>query len=454
MSLFDLIIRDCALLTTELTTLPHVTLAVHQGRIVQIESDPQAAAALTGSMELDGRGKLAMPGMVDGHSHAAQQLLRGSVTDEMPMIWARILVPFESSLTPEDAYAGALLFCIENLKAGITTFADPGGPHMEKVAQAALETGIRACIARSTMDTGAFIPDSMLESAADSVARTEALHQQYHGAGNGRIRIWFGLRQVMTSTPELLERVSQRSKELNTGVHIHLAEHLDEVSHCLTRYRKRPAQVFDEFGLLGPNLIAAHSIRLSDEEVKLVAERGVNVVHCPKSNLGSHGFGKTPLLLALGANIGLGTDGASGTRLDLFEQMRLLKSSVHARYGIEINDPLSLPALTTLRMATLGGARAVMQADEIGSLAVGKKADIVLLRLDSPHISPTAHLAKTVATAAGPDDVNDVIVDGQLLLKDRQLLHLDETEIRRQAGAALRRMAQKANLDLSAGYPA
>jgi 5-methylthioadenosine/S-adenosylhomocysteine deaminase len=449
---YDIVIRNCRMLQPDLSVLVNAAICIEQDRIVRIETDPSAAAECQGKITLDGTDKLAMPGLVDGHTHAAQQLLRGSVTDEMPMIWARILVPFESNLTAEDAYAGAMLFCIENLKAGITTFADAGGPHMEAVAQAAVETGIRACITRSTMDTGAFIPDAMLERAPLAIARTEALYKTYHQAGNGRIRVWFGLRQAMTSTPELVESVAARSKEMQTGVHIHLAEHLDEVGHCLTHYGMRPAQWFDSFGLLGPNLIAAHCIRLSDQEVKLVCERQVNVVHCPRSNLGSHGFGKTPLIMALGGNIGLGTDGASGTRLDLFEQMRLLKSSTHARYGIEINDPMSLPALETLKMATQGGARAVMLEDEIGTLAVGKKADIILIGLDAPHLTPTANLPKTIATTAGPEDVKDVIVNGQLVLKDRKFVYLDEAEILHQAGEALARVSAKANLNTIQEY--
>ncbi len=448
---YDLLIRGCHLLRPDLTTTPGVTIAIQGSRIAALLAGADADAA-RGRAEIDGGGTLAMPGLVDGHTHAAQQLLRGSVTDEMPMIWARILVPFESNLTPEEAYAGAMLFCLENLKAGITAFADAGGPHMDQVAEAVLRTGMRACIARSTMDTGAFIPPAMLQTAAEAVRSTEDLYQAYHNAGDGRVRIWFGLRQAMTSTPALAEAVAARSKDLNTGVHIHLAEHLDEVNHCLTRYGMRPAEWFDSFGLLGPNLIAGHCIRLSDKEVMLVAQRQVGVVHCPRSNLGSHGFGKTPLLLALGATVALGTDGASGTRLDLFEQMRLIKSATHARFGIEINDPMSLPALETLRMATQGGARALMQADDLGTLEVGKKADLILLDLNAPHLSPTANLPKTIATVAGPADVRDVIVDGRVIIRERAFVRLDEAEIRARAAEALRSISRKAGLNTAYGY--
>ncbi len=448
----DLIIHRCRMLNPDLTVTPDATLTIDRGRIIRIAAGPQEGADAPARIHLDGSGMLALPGLVDAHTHSAQQLLRGSVVDELPMIWARILVPFESALTPEDVYASARLFIVENLKAGITTFLESGGPHMEATAQAAVELGIRACIAPSTMDLGDFVPASMKPTATQAVKMTEKLYRGFHGAGNDRIHVWFGIRQLMTSTPGLLQAVSARSKELDTGVHTHLAEHLDEVGFCLRTYKLRPAEVFDSFGLLGPRLLCAHSVRLADREITLMRERGANPVHCPRSNLGSHGFSKTPLMLALGMQIGLGTDGASGTRLDIFEQMRLLKSAIQARYGLEINDPLALPAIETLRMATVGGAQAARLSDQIGTLEVGKKADIILLDIDQPHISPTANLPQTIVMAAGPADVKHVIVDGRLLLKDRQFLDIDEAEIRRKAALALERVARRAGLQMASPY--
>lgn len=452
MDKFDVVILNCQVLKSDFSILSDATICIRNGRIISIKEGAPASGSYKADDTLDGNGKLAMPGFVDGHTHAAQQLLRGSVIDELPMVWTRILVPFESALTPNDVYKGARLFCIENLKAGITTFADAGGPHMESVARAAKEIGNRSVITRSTMDCGELIPDSMKESTHHAIDRTEKLYKDWNNEGNGRIKIWFGLRQAMTSTPELMEAVSERSKHYQTGVHTHLAEHLAEVAHCLTNYKMRPAEWFDSFGLLGPNLLAAHSVRLSDKEIILMSERNANVVHCPHSNLGNHGFSKTPLLMALGVNIGLGTDGIAGTRLNMFEPMRMLKFAMQARFGIDINDPLAMPALDTLKMATQGGARAVMMGNEIGKLEEGMKADIILLDLNKPHLSPTAHLPKTIATVAGPDDVTDVIVDGKLLIKDMSFLHLDEDEIRHEAGKAMLSVGKRANLSLEFPY--
>jgi 5-methylthioadenosine/S-adenosylhomocysteine deaminase len=452
MQSFDIFIQNCQVLQANHSILPNATIGIRGSRIVMIEAKAPEEGTYSAKEVLDGTGKLVMPGFVDGHTHAAQQLLRGSVIDELPMVWTRILVPFESNLTPDDVYKGAKLFCIENLKAGTTTFADAGGPHMESVARASEEIGIRGVISRSTMDCGELIPDAMKESTQDAIKRTEQLYKDWNGAGDGRVQIWFGIRQAMTSTPELMEAVAAQSKAYQTGVHTHLAEHLAEVAHCLTNYKMRPAEWFDSFGLLGPNLIAAHSVRLSDQEIILMSERMTNAVHCPHSNLGNHGFSKTPLMMALGLNIGLGTDGVAGTRLNLFEPMRLLKFAMQARFGIDINDPVALPALETLKMATQGGARAVMMEDEIGKIEVGMKADIILLDLNKPHLSPTAHLPKTIATVAGPDDVTDVIVNGNVIIKNDEFVDIDEKKIRHEAGKAMMGVGKRANLELGEPY--
>jgi 5-methylthioadenosine/S-adenosylhomocysteine deaminase len=448
----DILINGCEVLLPDNGVLHDGVIVINGGKITQIMEKSSFDPSTVGVMTIDGQGKLAIPGLIDAHTHAAQTLLRGSVIDEPPMIWARILVPFESSIIPEDVYAGAMLFCLENIKAGITTFAEAGGPHMTEVCQAAIETGIRAVITRSTMDQGAFIPDSMKDTAEEAIKKIEALYEAYHGAANDRIRVWFGLRQVLTTSPALAEATAARTKALNTGVHTHLAEHFDEVSHCLANFRMRPAEWFDHFNLLGPNFIGAHAVKLSEGEIELLRERKASAVHCPVSNLRSHGFSKTPLMVNRGVNIGLGTDGASGNRLDLFEQMRLLKNAMQARYGIEINDPVALPLMEVFKMATMGGARAVMQEKEIGSLEVGKKADVVLLSLNSLHMTPTADLAKTMVATAGASDINDVIIDGKLLLKDRKFLHFDEDEIRIKAGESLLRAGKMAGLRMPSVY--
>ncbi len=425
---------------------PGSAIAINDGRIVQIGPSTSLESAYRTDYHICGAGKLALPGMVDAHTHACQQLLRGRITDEPPMIWVRFLVPFESALEPEDVYWSGMACCSEMIHAGITSFADSGGRHMGEVARAAEQTGLRACIARSTMDAAEFVPANMKDTVQSAIAETEALYRDWHGRANGRIQVWFALRQVMTSTPQLVRAVASDARQYATGVHIHLAEHLREVEHCVVNYRLRPAEWLDSLGLLGPNVLAAHCVVLSDREVQLLVERGTVPVHCPRSNLHSHGFPKTPLLLALGSAIGLGSDGASSAAIDLFEGMRLLKSACQAHYGLPINDATVLPIRDAWRIATLGGARALGLQDDIGTLEAGKKADLILLDVTGPHFAPTHNLVNTMVMAGRPHDVTDVIIDGTVVMRDRVLTRVDEAEIRARATEHMQAVAQRANL--------
>jgi 5-methylthioadenosine/S-adenosylhomocysteine deaminase len=440
----DLLIDDVVALMPDMTLMRDAALAVEGSRIVALDRASKVRSEYRASTVLDGRGRVALPGLVDAHTHVCQQLLRGRITDEPPMIWVKFLVPYESQLAPEDVYWSAMLSGVEMIKAGITSFADAGGCHMREAARAVQTLGLRACIARSTMDSAEFVPDTMKDTTTGAIQKTEALFDDWHGKGDGRIRIWFALRQVMTSTPALVKGIAASARERGTGVHIHLAEHLREVEHCVVNYQLRPAEWLDSLGFLGPDVLAAHSVVLSDREVKLVVERGTMPVHCPRSNLNSHGFPKTPLFLALGSPIGLGTDGASGGKIDLFAEGRLLKSAIQASRGLPINDATVVPVEAILRMATQGGARALMMQDDVGTLAVGKKADVILIDQTAPHMSPTHHLLRTLVMCATPHDVQDVIVNGRVLMRDRMLAEIDEQEVIRKAAEHLRAVARRA----------
>jgi 5-methylthioadenosine/S-adenosylhomocysteine deaminase len=441
----ELLISDTTALMPDMSLRYDAAIAVNEGRIVAIDDAAVLERRYRPAARLSGRGKIAMPGLVDAHTHACQQLLRGRITDEPPMIWVRFLVPYESALEPEDVYWSAMLCCVETIRAGITSFADSGGRHMAEVARAVEQMGLRACITRSTMDSAEFVPANMKDSAEDAIAKIEDLHRAWHGKANDRIRIWFALRQVMTSTPALVAGIADAARRCGTGVHIHLAEHLREVEHCVVNYHMRPAQWLDSLGLLGPNVLAAHCVVLSDREVQLLVERGTIPVHCPRSNLHSHGFPKTPLFLSLGSPIGLGSDGASSSSINLFEAMRLLKSATQAHYGLPINDATTLPVEDVLRMVTAGGARALMLERDIGTLEVGKKADIILVDHQGPHMRPTHSLLRTLVMCATPGDVTDVMVDGIPLLRDRTFTRADEVEIVQKATEHMLQVACRAN---------
>ena len=425
----DILIQGCRVLQPDMTISGTCSVAIDKTMICKIGPEAELAQEYEAEETLDGRGKLLMPGLVDGHTHTCQQLLRGRVSDEYPMVWTRFLVPFESNLRPEDSYVSGQLACLEMIKHGTTAFADSGGVYMDRVADAVVESGMRAAIAKSTMDMGNAITGAMKETAKEAVAHTKELYKGYQGAGDGRVDIWFAIRQVMTCSQDLIAMVRDAAEELHTGIHAHLCEHKDEVSFCLQNYKLRPAQFLESMGVLGPNLLTAHNVMLSDEDIALMAERGVKVIHCPRANLANHGFPKAPQILQAGLQVGLGCDGAAPSNLDLFDEMKVLRYGMIAYWGLPSFNPVVMTCATVLKMASWGGSCALGKGDILGTVEEGKKADVILLNIDQPHIQPTQNLLNTIVEAANGHDVTDSIIDGRLVMKNREVLTLDEEKI-------------------------
>jgi len=300
------------------------------------------------------------------------QLLKGGTVDEPPIIWRRILVPYESQMTSEDRYHAARLYCIQALKAGITMFADAGSMDMTGTIQAASETGIRASIARVGRDLDSELPSSMCDpNAEQALEAMEQLYKKYHGSAGGRIHIWFSLSSPMSSSPQLVEGVAMAARQRNTGIHIHLGEHPAEVQTCLSRWGLRPPAFLDQYGALGSNVIAAHCIQITDFDIRLMAERGLNVIHCPTANLPTQGIPKLLAERAAGLNIALGNDGATSAKQDMFGQVQLLKYVTQASYGTPVFEPTVLPLAEAFRMMTANGAKALGMEGESGELAEG-----------------------------------------------------------------------------------
>lgn len=425
----DLLIHRCSVLTPAFTVEEDCSIAITGNVIAEIGPSQYMRQKYHAGKVLDGYGKLAMPGMTDSHTHVCQQLLRARTIDEWPMIWTRFLVPFESNLNPEDVYFSTQLACLEMIRSGTTGFIESGGVHMDQAAEAVIESGMRAAIATSTMDIGEFIPSDMKDTASGCIEKTKRLYRRYHGAGDDRIRIWFAMRQIMTCSLELVKGTAEEAARLHTGVHAHLCEHRDEVRFCLENYRKRPVEVLLDLGMLAPNLLTAHSVALTEHDITLMRQANVKVVHCPSSNLSNHGFSKTPRFMEEEMSIGLGSDGASSSCLSLFDQMKFLRYGMTAYWGLPVFDPVVMPCDTLLKMVTIGGARAMQREQEIGTLEPGKKADIITLKIDAPHLMPTANLVKTLVTAAGAGDVQDSIINGNLVMENRDVLTLDEGKI-------------------------
>ncbi|MCM3439330.1 amidohydrolase [Metabacillus halosaccharovorans] len=441
----ELIIRDCSILTADFDIKHKQSIVIKDSTILAVDDASLIDEAYQSMSSIDGKGKLFMPGFVDAHMHTCQQLLRGRIADEYPMIWTRIMVPFESNLREEDVHISAQLSSLDMIKSGTTAFVDAGGTFMHKVAETAIQSGLRGTITCSTMNSGNQIPENMKSTEAELLKRNTQLYNEFHGLGDGRLNVWFSLRSIISCTPSLITKVFEKAKELNTGVQSHMNEYPNEISFCLENFQKRPFEFLESLGVLDSNFLSAHSILLSENEIDIIKNFDVKVAHCPISNAGK-GIPKTPNLLQKGITVGIGTDGAAHSGLSVFDEMKTFKSLMRAFWGTPIFDPMVMPAKKLLELATLGGAKAMLQDDHFGTIEVGKKADLIGINIDQPHIQPTHNLVNSLVESVNSTDVSDMIVNGQVIMKNREVLTLDEEKIMFESNLAMESMSLRAGI--------
>ncbi len=374
-------------------------------------------------------GMVVMPGLVQAHVHTCQTLARGRADDMELLDWLRkVIWPYEASLDPEAASASAALACAELLLGGTTAILDMGTVHhTDQIFAAAEASGIRATIGKAMMDLpDPQIPEGLRESTKASLDESARLIARWHGAAEGRLRYAYAPRFVLSCTDELLREVGIQARAKQVGIHTHASENPGEIAIVRARFGKSNITVLDELGLLGPHCCIAHCVHLAPEERALLAARGANVCHCPSSNLKlASGVCDVPALIAAGVNVAIGADGAPcNNNLDGFVELRLaglLQKPVHG--------PRALPAPEVVRLATQGGATALGLGASIGSLEVGKRADVIAVDIRTLHATPTASPWSAIAYAAQSRDVRHVAVDGRLVVRDGALLTMDVTKV-------------------------
>lgn len=412
------------------------SLAVDGNRIVWIGDSREAAGAFLAKRTIDASGKIVLPGLVDTHFHTGQQLLRGKITElarrrqlKLP-IWRNYLIPFESVLTEEDMYLSSRIAYANLLRVGTTCFTDAGGPHPDQMARAALELGIRALVAQSTMDMGEGLPASMKFGTQEAIDRNVALIKNWGvSALDNRVGAWLSLRQLLVCSRELWEAFTDLADESGSRVHIHLAEGTYEVEYAAEHWGKRPTEYLEEIGFLGPRTHAAHSILLSAREVDLYAERQVSAAHCPFGNF-IIGPPKVPEMRRRGIRIGLGTDGASTGSLDLFEAIRISGVAMQSNYGTPWHDRSALSLEDLLHMACYGGAEALGMQQDIGSLEAQKRADFVIAGTEHWDLQPLYDPMFTATRGITGRDVETVVVDGRVVVEGGRVTAVDEAELR------------------------
>ncbi|MHB0939501.1 MAG: amidohydrolase [Armatimonadota bacterium] len=400
------------------TLIDDATIVVSGERIQYAGPAAEAPAPKPDARIIDGAGKVALPGLINAHTHLAMTLFRGAADDLPLKTWLEEKIwPVEAHITPEDVYWASLLGIAEMLRAGVTTFSDMYW-HVETVADAVRESGIRACLSGVVIG---IMPnaDALLQRAIERV-------KAFVDEGHPRIIPFFGPHAPYTVPAPMLRRIVEAASELGVGINTHLSETSEEVAQSLQTHGMTPIAYVNQVGLFQVPAVAAHCVHPTEEEMHILAERGVGVAHCASSNmkLGS-GIAPVPAYLQAGITVGLGTDGAgSNNTLDVMREMRLT-ALLHKVGG----DPTAVSATEALQMATRGGAQA-LNLPNLGTLEAGKLADIILLDVNKTHLTPAGRVVSDLVYAAYGNDVDTVIVHGEMLMEGRRLLTLDEERIR------------------------
>jgi 5-methylthioadenosine/S-adenosylhomocysteine deaminase len=412
-------------------------VAVSAGKITEVGKSEALVSHHRSACVIDARGMLVIPGLIDGHNHPAHYLTKGLLDDiATPRRWATRLYPFDVSVTAEQSYWGSMATFAEMIRSGTTCVADPGSYQPEATIKAAVDIGIRACITRSTRDISDPIrptPDDLTVSPEAAVKKVDDLYAEWHGAGDGRIRIWYGLRTSSNVSDELCRLVKASADRHGVGIHVHLAVNPTETAEVQKKFGVRPVERFRRLGLMDANLYAVHMGAINDAEVELVAKTGTKVCHCASASmLGGFGciaHGKFVELAATSATLSLGTDAAAISRfLDLVREMYIV-ACAHKDVMI---DAEVMGAHKAFEMASIDGAKALLWDDQIGSIEAGKRADLVLVRTDGlewyprPLLNPVANL---VYSSSG-EAVDSVMIDGRWVMRQRKLLTIEEDKLK------------------------
>lgn len=416
--------------------LKNVQVIIEGDRIIDIRNAGRNATIPQGVDVIDAKHGIVMPGLINAHAHTAMTLFRG-LADDLPLkqwLFEKIFPAEAEHLSPENVYWGSLLGCLEMIASGTTTVVD-GYFFQDDTVRAVHKSGLRALVAQGIID----FPAPGVEDPGENLRVGKEFLEKWIGFSD-LITPGLFCHSPLTCSDRTLKQAMKISREFATPLQIHLSETAGEVDEILKRTGRRPAPYLENLGLLDHDLIAAHAIHLNDEELDLLYRKGVKIVHVPESNMKlSSGVARVPEMVKRGMAVALGTDGcASNNDLDLFREM----DSTAKIHKVVNMDPENMAAETVLKMATIGGAAILGLEKEIGTIEVGKKADMIVVDLQSPHLVPLYNPLSTLVYSASGADVKDVIVNGKILMKDRAILTLEPQEIMERVRAIGRDIAR------------
>jgi len=440
----SILIKGGTLLTMdEQDAIVRGDLLIRDGLITSVGETGQTADVV-----IDAGGCAVLPGFVQTHIHLCQTLFRGAA-DDLPLLdWLKKRVwPMEAAHTAASIKASAKLGIAELIKGGTTcALTMETVNHTEEVFKVVEDSGFRATVGKCMMDKGDDVPAALHEDTEASIRESLALLEAWHGKADGRIRYCFAPRFALSCTRELLTRVAQLARERNVIVHSHASENRNECALVESETGLRNVAYLDSIGLSGRHVVLAHCVHLDAAEFETLASTGTNVAHCPSSNLklGS-GIAEITRMLDGGVSVSLGADGAGcNNRLDMFTEMRSMALLQKAMHGPEV-----VPAKQALRIATIGGAKALALEKQIGTLEAGKHADVIVINLDSLHSTPSSDdPASALVYSAQTSDVRSVVIDGRVVMKDRELLTLDESSVVQNANREAAELIKRAGIDV------
>lgn len=400
---------------------------------------------------IDLHGKYLLPGFVNTHVHTSQQISRGVGDDVDFITWLhKRMWPFESNMTEEDSYVSTLMCCLEQIRAGVTSFAEPGGQFVSGMAKAVTEAGLRAKLAKSVMDCGEGLPEVWQRTTEEELDQQIDDLNKYHNTADGRVQVWFGLRTIFNNTDGLIVKTKELADKYGVGVHMHVAEAKSEIEYTQAVYGEPTVTHLHKLGVLDKNLLAVHTVWLTNEEIDLFKKYDVKVSHNPASAMRVLGFAKIPQMLEKKVCVSIGTDGASSSnRMDMVDEM-WLTSLIHKGWRL---DSTVVPSEDILCMATKNGARALLDEDVYGSLEPGKKADLIVINPHGPSMMPVNDRIAALVTAMHSSNIESTMCDGKWLMKERKILTLDEEAILKEAQERSEAIYKRAGIVLPDRFP-
>lgn len=416
----------------------HITkIGTHDDLLQEINNDVE---------QIDLQGRWILPGFINTHIHTSQQLGRGLADDVDLLTWLRGRIwPYESSLTVEDSYVSSLMCALEQIRSGVTCFAEAGGQHVEGMARAVTELGIRATLSRSTMDMGDGLPIPWQESTQQLLDTQISNYEKWHNTADGRIRMWFGLRTIFNNSDELVVQSKELADQYGVSVHMHVAEIPEENDYTRATRGTSTVTHLNNLGILDSNLLAVHCVWMTDEEIQMFADHNVKVSHNPAAAMKVLGFAKIPEMIDAGICVAIGTDGApANNRMTLIDEM-WLTSLIHKG---RLRDPKSMPAETVLAMATCEGSKAVGWDDEIGSLVDGKKADLIVINPNTATMLPMHDGVANMVYALRQHNVESVMVNGKWIMWEQNILTVNEAEIIEEAKKRAKSILDRTGIQL------